>query len=180
LSLVDAQSRSCGTEPTIAVSTCTKLLAQWQRNQPCCADLFRRSDGSIGPDCQAFERTVSTRERLKLAARSAAPPDEAEIIADQKRRARALFACLKPTPDCIVAQDLTSLDDDAYTSFLAGVSATPEGETALACLAWAASAMQAHKGTGMEISDALRCAFDDPTMPGPREYVASMEVIPCR
>ncbi|HJX54297.1 MAG TPA: hypothetical protein VJ801_16135 [Polyangia bacterium] len=181
LSLVDAQSRSCGTEPTIAASRCTKLLAQWQRNRPCCADLFRRSDGSIGPDCQAFERTVSTRERLKLAARSAAPLDEAEILADQKRRARALFACLTAAPPkCAVAEDLMSLDDDAYTALQKRVAATPEGETALACLAWAASAMQAHKATGMEISDALRCAFDDPSMPGPREYVASMEVIPCR
>jgi hypothetical protein len=180
LSLVDAQSRSCGTEPTIAASACTKLLASWQRNQPCCADLFRRSDGSIGPDCQAFERTVSTKDRLKMAAQSAAPADETEILVDQRRRARSLFACLTGAPPkCAVAEDLVSLDDDAYTALQKQMAATPEGETALACLAWAASAMQAHKATGMEISDALRCAFDDPSIPGPREYVASMEMIRC-
>jgi hypothetical protein len=57
---------------------------------------------------------------------------------------------------------------------------TPEGEKALACLAWAASDMQAHKATRMPIADALRCAFDAPSIPGPAEYVASLEAIPCR
>jgi len=181
LSLVETQSRSCGPEPTIAASACTKLLASWERTRPCCADLFRRSDGSIGPDCQTFERTVSSKERLKMAAESAAPLDETEILADQKRRARSLFACLTGAPPkCPVAEDLMSLDDDAYTALQTRVAATPEGETALACLAWAASDMQAHKATGMEMADALRCAFDDPSLAGPREYVASMEVIPCR
>jgi hypothetical protein len=179
LHLVDAQSRSCGKEPTIAAGECTKLLASWQRDQPCCADLFRRSDGSLGPDCQAFEKTVSTSDRLKMALESPAPADEDQILARQKRQARSLFACLAK-PDCSVAEDLMSLDDDAYTTFLKQMATTPAGEQALACLAWAASAMQAHKATGMEISDALRCAFDDPSIPGPREYVISIEVVPCR
>jgi len=64
LGLVDVQSRSCGREPTIAASECTTLLAAWKRDRPCCADLFRRSDGSNGPDCQAFDKAVSTMDRL--------------------------------------------------------------------------------------------------------------------
>ena len=180
LSLVDAQLRSCGKEPVIAAGECTKLLASWARNQPCCAELFRRSDGSLGPDCQSFEKTVSTSDRLKMAAQAAAPADEDEILVAQKRRARSLFACLAPAPGCTVPEDLISLDDNTYTAFVKQMAATPEGERALACLAWAASAMQAHKGTGMEFADALRCAFDDPTVAGPIEFVASMEVVPCR
>jgi len=180
LSLVDAQARACGKEPSIVTSECTKLFGTWERSQPCCADLFRRGDGLLGPECQGFERTVSTKERLKMAAQAAAPADEDQILVEQKRRARSLFACLEPAPGCAVAEDLVSLDDDTYTAFLQRVSAKPGGETALACLAWAASDLQAHKGTGMEMSDALRCAFDDSTLPGPVEYVASMEVVPCR
>jgi hypothetical protein len=180
LSLVDTQSRSCGKEPVIVAGECTRLLATWERNQPCCANLFRRSDGAIGPDCQAFERTVSMKDRSRAAFEAAAPADEKEILAEQRRRARSLFACLAPAPGCPVSDDLISLDDDTYTAFLKRVSAAPEGEKALACLAWAASTMQAHKGTGMEFADALRCAFDDSTVAGPIEYVASMEVIPCR
>jgi hypothetical protein len=180
LSLVEAQSRSCGKAPTIAASECSALLASWKRDRPCCADLFRRSDGSSAPECQEFEKVVSTKDRLKMALEAAAPPDEAEILADQRGRARSLFACLAPQPDCSVAEDLVALDDDAYTNFLKRTAATAEGEKALACLAWAASDMQAHKATGMQISDALRCAFDDPSLPGPAEYVASLEAIPCR
>jgi len=123
---------------------------------------------------------VSTRDRLKMAVELPTPDDEDQILAKQKRQAQSLFACLAKPPDCKVAEDLTSLDDDAYTVFVKQMAATPEGEKALACLAWAVSAMQAHKATGMEISDALRCAFDDPSIPGPREYVISMEVVPCR
>jgi len=180
LSLVDARSRSCGKEPSIAASECAALLASWKRDRPCCADLFRRSDGSSGPDCRWFDRIVSTKDRLKMALESSAPPNEHRILAEQKSRARSLFACLATQPDCSVAEDLVSLDDDAYTNFLKRLAATAEGEKALACLAWAASDMQAHKATGMEISDAFRCAFDDPSMPGPAEFVASMEAIPCR
>jgi hypothetical protein len=180
LGLVDVQSRSCGREPTIAASECTTLLAAWKRDRPCCADLFRRSDGSNGPDCQAFDKAVSTMDRLKLTVETTTAPDENEILTEQKQRARSLFACLASQPDCGVAEDLASLNDDAYTNFLKRVAATPEGEKALACLAWAASDMQAHKATGMQISDAIRCAFDDPSLPGPAEYVVSLEAVPCR
>jgi hypothetical protein len=180
LSLVDVQSRSCGQEPTIAASECTTLLASWKRDRPCCADLFRRSDGSSGPDCRAFDKVVSPMDRLKMAVETTTAPDENEILTDQKQRARSLFACLASQPDCSVAEDLASLDDEAYTNLLKHVAATSEGEKALACLVWAASDMQAHKATGMQISDAIRCAFDDPILPGPAEYVASLEAIPCR
>jgi hypothetical protein len=127
-----------------------------------------------------IELVLSTMDRLKMAVETTAAPDEEEIVADQKHRARSLFACLASQPDCGVAEDLASLDDEAYTNFLKRVAATPEGEKALACLAWAASDMQAHKATGTQISDALRCAFADPSMPGPAEYVASLEAFPCR
>jgi hypothetical protein len=180
LGLVDVQSRSCGQEPTFAASECTTLLASWKRDRPCCAELFRRSDGSNGPDCRSFDKAASTMDRLKMTVATAATLDENEILTDQKNRAHSLFACLASQPDCSVAEDLASLDDDAYTNFLKRVAATPDGEKALACLTWVASDMQAHKATGMQISDALRCAFDDPSMPGPREYVASLEGIPCR
>ena len=47
------------------------------------------------------------------------------------------------------------------------------------CLAWAAAAVQNYKSAGMELADALRCAFDDETLAPARDFVATTEVIPC-
>jgi len=50
----------------------------------------------------------------------------------------------------------------------------------LACVSWAAAAVQAHKASGMTMREALRCAFDDETLPAAQETVATLEERPCR
>jgi hypothetical protein len=53
-------------------------------------------------------------------------------------------------------------------------------QTELACFSWAAAAVQAHKASGMTMREALRCAFDDETLPAAQETVATLEERPCR
>ena len=50
---------------------------------------------------------------------------------------------------------------------------------ALLCLAWAASTCQAHKSSGMTMGEALRCAYDDPTLPAERISTATLEDVTC-
>ena len=84
-------------------------------------------------------------------------------------------------------------DDARATDFLVGLldkgtpasggvpARTPaDWERELACLAWAASAVQAHKAGGMEMTDALRCAFDDGTITAAKDYVAVLKSRECR
>jgi len=182
LSLVTPASGACGPETILTASACTRLLARIQRDEPCCTWLFSRQDGGPGPDCQDLEREVSTWDRLKAVALSPVSRDEDDILKDQKRRARALFACLQPHPTCEVAPDLLTLDDTKYTALLEEMDrASGEASALIGCLAWAASAMQAHKAhREMEFADALRCAFDDSSIAGPVEYLVRVEDVPCR
>jgi hypothetical protein len=55
----------------------------------------------------------------------------------------------------------------------------PSGVDELTCLAWAAAAVQSHKASGMTFSEALRCAFDDPSLPAAQEPTASLEARAC-
>ena len=59
-------------------------------------------------------------------------------------------------------------------------SSAVENAAAGECLAWAAADLQQHKAAGMTMADALRCAFDDPTLPAAQVTVASREDVPCR
>jgi hypothetical protein len=74
------------------------------------------------------------------------------------------------------------LDDDVFARRISDRLATGgEGaERELACLSWAASAQQAHKAMGMTFASALRCAFDDRTIPAAQESVATLDVQPCQ
>jgi hypothetical protein len=55
----------------------------------------------------------------------------------------------------------------------------PDGVDELACLSWAAAAVQSHKASGMTFSEALRCAFDDRSLPAAQESTASLEARAC-
>jgi hypothetical protein len=62
----------------------------------------------------------------------------------------------------------------------AGPVASPQPEDEeLVCLAWAAAAMQQHKVTGMTFAEALRCAYDDTSLPPAQESVATLEARAC-
>jgi hypothetical protein len=182
LGLMTRETGACGPETSVTARTCTRLLARLQRDEPCCARIFSRKNGLPGPDCQVLESPVPIWERLKAAAQSSVSADEDDILKEQRRRARALFSCLRPSPDCEVSDELMSLNDYQYTALIEEIDrASGDGATLPACLAWAASAVQAHKAHHeMEFADALRCAFDDPTIPGPTDYLIRLEDVPCR
>jgi hypothetical protein len=44
----------------------------------------------------------------------------------------------------------------------------------LTCLSWAGAAVQEHKAAGMTVPAALRCAFEDPTLPSAKDYAQSL------
>jgi hypothetical protein len=62
---------------------------------------------------------------------------------------------------------------------LASPPAISPREEELVCLAWAASTRQLHKAAAPSMGEALRCAFDDPTMPPERVTTATLENVPC-
>ena len=79
--------------------------------------------------------------------------------------------------DCKVPEH--PFDNEAYEVEILARASSPEGPEELACLGWAASAVQAHKAAGMQMADALRCAFDDSTMQAAQESVAALEDVSC-
>ena len=71
------------------------------------------------------------------------------------------------------------LQGEHYFPVIQALAADPARQEELACLAWAASSLQAHKATGMTMADAIRCAFDDPTLPPAQVTVATREDVAC-
>jgi hypothetical protein len=190
---------TCGQERAVSAADCEHEMARLAE-APECAPLFRRQGGEPGPDCRAMEQPTSAADRLRAAARAKVPIEPSAIFDEQKRRAGSLLACIcrgnRCDPDTL-ARATQHLDDQAYTNLiwrligagtleqpeLSGAARTPEQEGALrelTCLSWAASAVQAHKGGGMEMADGLRCAFADLSLPPAQEYVAHLERLPCR
>ena len=83
--------------------------------------------------------------------------------------------------------DDTLLQNARYQTVLESMmSSAPDeaerraGQTELVCVSWAAAAVQAHKASGMTMREALRCAYDDETLPAAQETVATLEERPCR
>jgi hypothetical protein len=169
--------KSCGPEPSYAAEECQRVVAALSA-EPACRPLFRHETGAPGADCQVLERRLSLGQRLSAVKVSTTPPEPAAILAEQTGRAQRLYACVCRKGAC--QPPSPALDDAQYAALVARVGATPEGERELTCLSWAAAAVQAHKAGGMTMADALRCAFDDQTLPPAREFVASLEARACR
>jgi len=189
---VAREDRTCGGEPAVPALECQQLVAKLQQ-EPACRPLFRADDRRLAPDCQVLERPLSLTDRLRAIETSAGPTTPEEIKTAQVTRSRHLFACVCRGGACAAPPAVTDLENDAaQTQFLldlmkqkaqektGGPSAGQRWERELACLSWAASAVQAHKSAGMEMADGLRCAFDDPTLPAAKEYVAVLETEACR
>jgi hypothetical protein len=68
---------------------------------------------------------------------------------------------------------------EAYAPAITELARDPDRRVELACLSWAASALQRHKAAGMTMADAIRCAFDDPTLPPAQVTVAVAEDVSC-
>jgi hypothetical protein len=166
--------------PSLTARACQEVMADL-RGHKACEQLFRLADAaSLGRDCSDIEHPLEINDRLQLASSWTGPGDEDEIRADQRRRVRALFACVCRDGLCSPGMDALDLDDESYFALVTQqLPRSPERERELACLAWAGAAVQRYKTSGMSLADALRCAFDDDELPGPHDYIARLEVTPC-
>jgi hypothetical protein len=161
----------------VAGGDCQRRMAELRRLREC-KPLFVRSGDPLGPDCQKLERKESLGDRIQALRVSATGFDPEDIKAAQAERAQRLFACVCRDAACVAPAD--PLNDDQYSSVLNGLIARPDRLPELVCLSWAASIVQEHKAAGMQMADALRCSFEDGTIPAAKEMVSTLEVLPCR
>lgn len=166
--------------PTLTARECQEAMADLRGHKQC-APLFRLADAaSFGRDCSDIEHPLEIDDRLQLATRWTGPGDEEEIRADQRRRIRALFGCVCRDGMCNPVDAALDFDDESYFALVTQELARSQArERELVCLAWASAAVQRYKTAGMNLADALRCAFDDPDLPAAHDYIARLEVTPC-
>jgi hypothetical protein len=193
LPAVGREEKTCEDDAVVPAASCRALVAELQA-APECRPLFKTDDALLGSDCQQLERKLTLRDRLDALARSRGPVTPNGIKAQQVLRTRHLLSCVCRGNRCTPPEHALDLTDDAQaTDFLIGlvekgtparndVPARPPAvwERELTCLGWAASAVQAHKAGGMEMTDALRCAFDDGTITAAKDYVAVLKSRECR
>lgn len=167
-------------EPALMPSAarCRSLVAGLAA-QPECEPLFSRSDGGNepGPACEQLERELTLDQQLTGLVLHGGPDEPADIRLAQTRRAQRLLTCTCRGGGCSVPAD--PLAGEAYAGLLSGLAEEPARLEELTCLSWAASAVQGHKAAGMEMADAMRCAFDDPAIPAAQVSVATLEDLPC-
>jgi len=184
---VGREGFTCGADPAIEAAACRRIAAQVAR-APECQALVDEPDPP-GADCRALEREQSVQEKLGaiVLARGATTPEE--ILEEQTRRTQRLLGCLCRGGRCPKERllDPDILKEARYQRVLEGmVASAPSAEERdarrieLACFSWAAAAVQAHKASGMTMREALRCAYDDETLPAAQETVATLEERPCR
>ncbi len=186
---------TCGKKPTmIDADECQRIMAGL-KGAPSCAPLFDE-DPKTARDCSELEQTSGLGDRVKALIGSTNPVKPEAIKDAQKARARRLMSCVCRAPRAGDGAPSTPgagscprlgpgddpLDDDLFTARMRArlASGGVAAEKELACLSWAASALQQHKSTGMSFASALRCAFDDQTIPAALESVATLEVQPCQ
>jgi hypothetical protein len=190
LRTIQAVSRpgfTCGAEPAISAAACRRVAADIA-HAPECQVLVDEPDPP-GADCRSLERPQSVKEKLAAIALSRGSSAPQEIVLDQTHRAQRLLGCLCRGGRCpgFRADDDDILKDAAYQKVLQSLLAKAPNEaerrarqTELVCVSWAAAAVQAHKASGMTMREALRCAYDDETLPAAQETVATLEERPCR
>ncbi|HLK90040.1 MAG TPA: hypothetical protein VKZ18_09100 [Polyangia bacterium] len=176
----------------VPAGTCRDVVARLVAD-PECEELtdVERAGASLGGSadrtCPALEKPVSRVSQLEGIARYGGADDPQDLDAGDERRARVLVRCLcrKSALDATTAQACSAvpanpLTGNAYAPLIEQLARTPDRAAELTCLSWAASAVQSHKANGMTIADAVRCAFDDPTLPAAQVTVATAEEEPCR
>jgi hypothetical protein len=189
---------TCGTKPPmIEAEECERIVARLKCD-PSCEPMF--DEGSkTARDCSELEQNSGFGEAVRELITSTSPVDPDDIKRAQTTRARRLMKCIcrpesasaenscgrpgePPAGHCAPIADKDLLDDDVFNERITdrlksgGNAALKE----LACLSWAASAQQQHKARGMNFASALRCAFDDRTIPAAQESVATLDVQPCQ
>ncbi len=177
--------RVCGTNHAIDAGVCRRAMGTLAA-APACQDLVFGStaDGASNNSCDALERPLSLDDQINGIVLHGGPNDPAQLKALDDKRARALLRCvcrdLQGGPAPAGCADLEHpLQGEHYFPVIQALAADPARQEELACLAWAASSLQAHKATGMTMADAIRCAFDDPTLPPAQVTVATREDVAC-
>ncbi|MGH9884390.1 MAG: hypothetical protein ACREBE_02605, partial [bacterium] len=200
---------TCGPKPTVIdAEECQRIVARLKCDARC-EPLFDEGY-KAARDCTELEQTTGFGDAVRDLIGSSSPVDPQEIKKVQRQRAGRLLSCIcrssdRGTPlgppgtnrcagpdaeapgipiagECAPLGDDDPLDDDVFATRIAqrvehgGDDARKE----LACLSWAASALQQHKAQGMTFASALRCAFDDQTIPAEQESVATLDRQPCQ
>ena len=191
----------------LAAAKCRRIAAELAAAPECHGLLGTGPDAAPPRDCQELEATKGLGEELAELRTYRGPSQAAERKRLEQITAEQLLTCVCRQGDCKpVKQPLSIADatkEEAYLAVLApmfgvrSASAKPRGDTVpasqtksdvsqgrdpedeLTCLAWAASTCQAHKSAGMTMGEALRCAYDDPTLPAERISTATLEDVTC-
>jgi hypothetical protein len=177
--------------PSVSALECQTLMAKL-RDEPSCRSLFQPA-GAVrsSRECSDIEHPLDLQERMQQVIRWTGPGDEEEIRKDQRNRLKALWSCLCRAANRdnlgACASDVAAMDssegffnDEVNLRLVRErLAADKYTEHELTCFAWAAAVMQKHKLAGMTFSDALRCSFDDETLPPAHDYIARMEETPC-
>lgn len=197
LPTVARAGRMCATDHAVDAGVCQRAMARLAA-APECRSLL--TDDTAEASCEKLERTLSTKERLNALAVAASNDDPKTIRQKQDKRAQVLLQCVTrglprgsaSLPNAIATQTCPQhalkpglledpLANDAYAPLIAELAADdcrsspnePSHHQELACLAWAASAVQEHKASGMTMASAIRCSFDDPSLPAAQVCVAT-------
>jgi len=178
LPAVERPGFTCAPALMPAADRCRSLVAGLAARSECEA-LFSRSDGGSepGPACERLERALTLDQQLTGLVLHGGSDEPEDIKLGQSRRAHRLLTCACRDERCLVPAD--PFQGEAYAALITTLGADPGRLEELTCLAWAASAVQGHKAAGMEMADAVRCAFDDPTIAAAQVSVATLEDLPC-
>jgi hypothetical protein len=200
---------TCPASPAmIDAKECQRIVAQL-KCEPSCEPLFDE-DPRTAHSCSELNQNTTFADAMGALMSSTNPVEPPDIKNAQKERARRLLTCVcrtssggstasagaasscgvpgfealaRPATDRCepLKQGDNPLDDDVFAERIKKLlTKDDETQKELACLAWAASVQQQHKAKGMTFASALRCAFDDPTIPAAQESVATLEVQPCQ
>jgi hypothetical protein len=146
------------------------------------------STNPVDPDEIKGAQRVRARRLMTCVCRI---PPEGSAVGSAVGSAGAVNSCGGPSPEAPagraglcepLAEGADPLDDDVFAPRIARRLATGGDEAVheLACLSWAAAAQQQHKAKGMTFASALRCAFDDRTIPAALDSVVTLEAQSCQ
>jgi hypothetical protein len=174
----------CAANHALDAGVCQRAMGRLAA-APACQELVRGldADGASNNSCDSLERPLSVEDQINGIVLHGGPSDPKQVKALDNKRARALLSCVcrdvvsGQVPGC--AELARPLKDEHYFPIIRALAEDPAHQDEVACLAWAASSLQAHKATGMTMSDAIRCAFDDPTLPAAQVSVATSEDVAC-
>jgi hypothetical protein len=166
-------------EPALGIDAAAcRRVAQELAHQPACQALLGNVPDAPPPrDCEQLEQPSSLSERLSGLTTYTGPRDPELRRRFQQLDAERLLGCVCRDGACQTSRD--PLRGDSHWSSIEDAWGKPERRSELTCLAWAASACQAHKSSGMSLAEALRCSFDDPTLPAEQTLSAALESSTC-